>query len=925
MDHHAAIRYYRDCYEADNRSGALWNIFRKDIRHRHFLQGKEDLLNQALFSVPIDPAIGTPAREEAWLYRAEKDLLYCSLFVIGKLSGEEGSRELCAPLLIHPCTIAPDNLGNEVVRIDPEDRRINHALLDAICPDDSQSGLADELTRLVGTEAVTFGVVGEIIRLLREETADINTEALYFYPELVPEKSLRSTMRENSGKAQQLRIIPASAIALVPRSTETRGVLGELARLSEEPTLSEPLRAILGEKTRSTDMSSSGGGTLALEQVPAILSEAQEQTLRSAATHPLSLLIGPPGTGKSFTIASMAMEHIARGQSVLVASRMNHAVDVVGSIVEEQLGVSDLAVRVGRREYLRAFKRNLEGVLGGMTVDIPGATPALRILRTEHRQLSKEISALERQISRAKRRAEQNGQHLAERNRSVFDRMRNAWIRWRTRQSEPLWELSARMERLLNQRIECSRRLLTAIRNSHTVRILRKNRPALAALQTTLRARRGGKREELFATLDFDTLFQVFPLWLTNLSDIHRTLPMQQGLFDLAIIDEASQCDIPSCLPILQRARRVVITGDPKQLRHLSFLATKRQQALLTKHELDGTHSPGLDYRNTSILDLAGLVMGSQDNVAFLDEHFRSVPPIIEFSNREFYFGRLRLMTARPETSSETGISPALSLHPCSGEQDQSGKNIEEAGRIVEDIKEQIRAESGLDDAECSSIGILAFFRSQADCIAEIVSRDIPFAAMQRHSIAIGTSYSFQGEERDRMYISLAIDAQAHHARMRFLNRPDTFNVAITRARSEQRIYCSVTNNDLEGDTLLARYLAYISDLQNRPQAEARRKKSAPENNFIEEVREALQKNGCQTLTGWEIAGTTIDILAIRGEAYCGIDLLGYPGLEALPGARNRTLMRSGLFLFPLPWSRWTMERDVCMAAIMKHLSGNPA
>ena len=49
-------------------------------------------------------------------------------------------------------------------------------------------------------------------------------------------------------------------------------------------------------------------------------------------------------------------------------------------------------------------------------------------------------------------------------------------------------------------------------------------------------------------------------------------------MFDVAIIDEASQCDIASCFPILFRAKRAVIVGDDKQLPHLSFLGGEKQK-----------------------------------------------------------------------------------------------------------------------------------------------------------------------------------------------------------------------------------------------------------------------------------------------------------------------------------------------------------
>ena len=56
---------------------------------------------------------------------------------------------------------------------------------------------------------------------------------------------------------------------------------------------------------------------------------------------------------------------------------------------------------------------------------------------------------------------------------------------------------------------------------------------------------------------------------MTSLSARGR-LPFEPGIFDLVVIDEASQCDIASALPLLYRARRAVIIGDPLQLKHVS-------------------------------------------------------------------------------------------------------------------------------------------------------------------------------------------------------------------------------------------------------------------------------------------------------------------------------------------------------------------
>ena len=64
----------------------------------------------------------------------------------------------------------------------------------------------------------------------------------------------------------------------------------------------------------------------------------------------------------------------------------------------------------------------------------------------------------------------------------------------------------------------------------------------------------------------------MFPIWaITNLT-ARTNFPLEFGLFDLLIIDEASQCDIPSAIPLIYRAKKVVIIGDPNQLRHVALL-----------------------------------------------------------------------------------------------------------------------------------------------------------------------------------------------------------------------------------------------------------------------------------------------------------------------------------------------------------------
>jgi superfamily I DNA and/or RNA helicase len=110
------------------------------------------------------------------------------------------------------------------------------------------------------------------------------------------------------------------------------------------------------------------------------------------------------------------------------------------------------------------------------------------------------------------------------------------------------------------------------------------------------------------------------------------------------VIDEASQCDIASALPLLFRAKRAVVLGDPQQLRHISRLSEYRDQALMVKHNLLDEPGPSWGYRANSLYDLAAAKAKSGSIVALRDHH-RSHADIINFSNSFFYGGKLRVAT----------------------------------------------------------------------------------------------------------------------------------------------------------------------------------------------------------------------------------------------------------------------------------------
>jgi very-short-patch-repair endonuclease len=266
-------------------------------------------------------------------------------------------------------------------------------------------------------------------------------------------------------------------------------------------------------------------------------------------------------------------------------------------------------------------------------------------------------------------------------------------------------------------------------------------------------------------------------------------------LFDYVIIDEASQCDIASIIPLLFRAKRAVIIGDPKQLQHISQLSSKQDLALLNKYHID----PMWSYSANSLYALAAGKV-EQGNIIQLRDHFRSCADIIEFSNETFYDGSLRTATKYSALKTPPGEKPGIrwidvagkAVRPNSG----SAFNAEEVEQIVKELRRLVRA------GYKGSIGVTTPFHLQAERITQALQKDQTLLCelVRNHEFLADTVHKFQGDERDLMIFSCVVTDSAPAGTVGFLSSTgNLFNVAITRARSTLVVigdykYCSGCN-----------------------------------------------------------------------------------------------------------------------------------
>lgn len=307
-------------------------------------------------------------------------------------------------------------------------------------------------------------------------------------------------------------------------------------------------------------------------------------------------------------------------------------------------------------------------------------------------------------------------------------------------------------------------------------------------------------------------VIEVFSCWAVTSLSARGRVPFEPAYFDLVVIDEASQCDIASALPLLYRAKRSVIIGDPQQLRHISALSRPRDSELQHKHGLVETRL-GWMYSVSSLYDLAASVVPHQ-NIVNLRDHHRSHADIIEFSNRTFYEGRLRLATHYHHLNRPRNAEPGVVWQDVRGKvtRPPSGgaQNAPEARAVVAALEDLLvkRAYNG-------TVGVVTPFRAQAQLLQQLVERsDALVSARERCELLVDTVHRFQGDERDVMFFSPVVSSGTPPGALGFLrSNGNLFNVAITRARGLLHVVGDQAAAVSSGVDYLASFAAYAEAL----------------------------------------------------------------------------------------------------------------
>ncbi|MCL6531886.1 MAG: DNA2/NAM7 family helicase [Armatimonadetes bacterium] len=643
---------------------------------------------------------------------------------------------------------------------------------------------------------------------------------------------------------------------------------------------------------------------------PARPTFSQALAIAHGLTQPLTVITGPPGTGKTRVIGALIVEHLIQGKSVLVASKINTAVDTAVAMVERLLGQGAI-LRTGNQDA-RAQLAGLATLMTGWS----GWQGQGELWQSETRAWAKrEVDSFVQMMRhRSARFRSQIGRlrGLAHRLDDVPDTALPWWrvlTRWRLRQFEATWQAMMQESHETLGFIEQWRQIrVSQLRNALNtlVSVNQKLFPRLAnALSSDSRA-----RHRVFQRLArAERGIPGYPIAVSNLA-ISANLPLEPALFDLLIIDEASTCDPASLLPLLYRAKRAVIVGDPQQLPHITGRGWR--QVSPVPQLFDARVQAFSAEFGLSAYELCRLLVGGEEH-CLLNDHFRCPPRIITFANAQFYGGNLRIHTPEIPDCLHLRLVESRHLTTRTG----SRLNPLQQETALQCLREQVER---YPDA---THGIVTPYRAVADALIQAVQGDPTLNTLWgQERLMIGTAHRFQGNEVDHLIFVTAAGSNATERELHWVEQPNLFNVAITRARRTLTLIVDKTLWEQRALRLTHALVATQTVIRDT-------RAEAPET-LLHEISEFLNAHHVPHILGATYRGFHFDVLDAGMPPEWGIKLFRWGRLQemdAIAAWREWNeivqLRRHGVELFfisPLNWqaelARWLAGKELSVLEI---------
>jgi RecA/RadA recombinase len=554
---------------------------------------------------------------------------------------------------------------------------------------------------------------------------------------------------------------------------------------------------------------------------------SQLKAVERAFSSQISLIEGPPGTGKTQTILNIVANIVLRGSTVAIVSNNNAA---VGNVYEKlgKAGLDYVVAKLGSVDNRAEFFDELPAVPSDAIEPGPGMARLQDVLQRLKQYLEAQNTAARLQAEIDELHIERRYLQQWQRENGVASPVSLDKYRLSPRKSSDLMAylshlaerrvtLKDRIELLLNFRVlrvkpfddwEKRKSVIYALQLHYYEKAVLDRESALAAHREALAAgnvdalldelvsgsmahfkshlQRHVAHQEGFDAQNyrrqFDAFVKRFPIIGSSTHSIVNSIGANV-LLDYVIVDEASQQDIVPGILALGCARNLIIVGDRKQLPHIPANL--------------GIGAPAqfYDCDRYSLLDSCIGVFGQALPVTLLKEHYRCHPRIIQFCNQQFYDNQLVPMT---QDAGETSLKLIVTSK---GNHTRNNANRRELDSLLETLKWD--GERDWDPAH--GRGFIAPYNAQV-----ALSR-----AHLPDDFVKDTVHKFQGRECEEIVFSTVLDKKhGSQQRLSFVDDPHLVNVAVSRAK---HAFTLVTGDDVFAENnqhiaALVRYIEYYAD-----------------------------------------------------------------------------------------------------------------
>ena len=544
---------------------------------------------------------------------------------------------------------------------------------------------------------------------------------------------------------------------------------------------------------------------------------SQKNAVENALQNRLSVIEGPPGTGKTQTILNIIANAVMRGESVAVVSSNNSATANVYEKLQKY-GVDFIAAPLGSNENKTAFLEN-------QITDLPD-TSSWKIKSDEHNRIKSAEAELRKKLALKNELAsllaerdqlEKEYDHFKEyasaeypdKNVPVFSKVipaskildyiaehelllrsnRKAGVFrkfvWKFRYGFTNFKFHRhpveiiftycqglyyeRRLKEISERITAIESDLNAYDFDHKMREY--TELSMMAFKAKLASMYNGHPRNHYSKEDLwkhpETFIKDYPVILSTTYSLSASLSAQ-FVYDYVIVDEASQVDLATGVLALSCAKKAVIVGDLKQLPNVVNGAQKRiTDEIFDEYDIDDAYR----YSEHSLLSSVTTLFPDVARV-LLREHYRCHPEIIGFCNQRFYNNELIILT-NPKSDRQ----PMMVYRTVPGNHARGHLNQ----RQIDVITDEIFPYQNLNPSD-TSVGIVTPYRKQAEALQKMYAGT---------AVKADTADKFQGQERSVMIFS-TVDNEIGD----FASDPNRLNVAVSRAIDQFIVVTDGNNND---------------------------------------------------------------------------------------------------------------------------------